>query len=103
MNVHLQVILAAMISVVGDLFGKMWATGKGTWYYFAALAAWTLGSIVYLPVLAKQGLIVATLLWCIINVLGFVFLGVVLFKETLTPLQWTGVILGVVGMALLSS
>lgn len=103
MNPTLQVILAALISVVGDLCGKLWATGKGWWFYPAALVIWTLGSVVYLPVLAKQGLVVATLLWCFFNVLGFVFLGVVLFKETLTPMQWAGVILGVIGMALLST
>jgi multidrug transporter EmrE-like cation transporter len=102
-NVHFLVILAALISVVGDLCGKLWAIGKGWYFYPIALVVWTLGSIVYLPVLAKQGLIIATLMWCFFNILGFVFLGVVVFKETLTPLQWGGVFLGITGMVLLTS
>lgn len=49
-----------------------------------------------------RGLVVTSLLWDILSVVGFLFIGIVIFKENLNTLQTAGVILGIVALIMLS-
>lgn len=100
--VILLLILAASSVTVGDYFGKYWSINQKMVYYWLALLGYFGSGIFYLPTLLRKGLVVTSLIWTLIATIGFLIIGLVIFKENLTPLQVVGVILGISALIVLS-
>ena len=96
------ILLSAGATVSGDLFAKYWSTNNKTLFFVAAWIGYATSCIFYMPTLMRQGLVVTSIIWTLITVIGFLFVGLILFKETLTPLQIFGVVLGAISLIILS-
>ncbi len=92
-------LLAAAATIVGDLFAKYWSLNRKPIVLGFALAGYFLGSLFYIPSLLREGLVVTSIIWTLVATLGFILLGLILFKEQLSFWQGVGVVLG--GLALL--
>jgi len=55
----------------------------------------------YIPSLLKEGLIVTSIFWDLLSVIGFLIIGLVIFKESLNPWQAVGAALGVIAIVVL--
>lgn len=100
--VWLLISLSASGVILGDLSGKYWSTNQQPVFFLLAVLGYALSTFFYLPVLLREGLVITSLLWSLLSIVGFVFIGLVIFKETLTPLQIFGVVLGVIALVILS-
>ncbi len=93
--------LAAISVVTGDILAKYWSTNVKPVFYFAALIAYGFSGFFYVPTLLREGLVVTSIVWSILSIIGFLIVGIVIFKETLTPIQVVGVILGIAALIIL--
>ena len=93
---------AAISVVAGDVLAKYWSTNVKPIFYFAALIAYAFSGFFYIPTLLREGLVITSVIWSILSIIGFLVVGIVLFKETLTSLQVVGVILGVIALVILT-
>lgn len=95
------ILLSGIWLVVGDLFAKQWSEDQKISLFILAILSYVLYGIFFIPSLLKDGLIVTALSVILINILGFLFIGLVIFKETLSPVQIVGLILGIISVILL--
>ncbi|MEK7547031.1 MAG: SMR family transporter [Patescibacteria group bacterium] len=92
---------AAISVVTGDVLAKYWSTNTKPVFYFAALTAYAFSGFFYIPTLLREGLVVTSIIWSILSIVGFLVVGILIFKETLTPLQIVGIILGIIALIIL--
>jgi multidrug transporter EmrE-like cation transporter len=95
-------IISATGVILGDFFAKYWSLHQRTIFYIIAIVGYLCSSIFYIPTLLRQGLVVTSIIWSLISIVGFLFIGLVVFKEPLTTLQIVGVAFGVISLVILA-
>ena len=95
--------LASLVAVLmGDFFAKFWSVSlKGSFFIIASIG-YLLSGILYMPTLLQKGLVITATIWTILNIIGFLAIGFMVFKENITTLQTFGLALGVIAIAILS-
>lgn len=96
------ILLSASSVISGDYFAKLWSVQPRPSLFILAVVAYSLSGIFYTPALLKEGLVLTSLVWSLLTIVGFLFIGLVLFNETLSPVQWTGAALGIIALLILS-
>jgi multidrug transporter EmrE-like cation transporter len=87
---------------LGDYLAKKWSLEPGWGLFAGALACYLTSSFFYLQTLTRKGLVVSCVIWSIASIVAFLFVGIVLFHESLSGVQLFGVILGTISLVLLS-
>ena len=100
--VYVLLLLSAASVISGDYFAKFWSTNRKTVFLALALLSYVLSAVFYTPTLLRQGLVTTSVIWSLLSIIGFVFIGVVIFKETLTGTQTVGVTTGIVALIILT-
>jgi len=100
--VGILLALSATSVVLGDLFAKYWSVKQRSLFLILALIFYFGSGVFYVPTLLRQGLVITSLIWSLLGIIGFLVIGLVLFKEHLSPLQYFGVALGVAALVLLN-
>jgi len=100
-------ILWLLVSVIlfgfGEYFSKYWALHPDFWRAFWALLTYTLGTITWLPILLhKNHLSTMGTAWLALGVVATVAIGLFVYHEKITFLQWLGIVLALVAFGLLS-
>ena len=99
-----SIIIAASTVIVGDYFAKIWSLHTSeTKYFILSVFFYGLSGVFFTPTLTKQGLVYASVIWTILSVTGFLFVGILLFKETLTFTQIIGILIGIISIVILTS
>jgi len=96
------IIVSATCATIGDYFGKLWSTNLKPEYFWLNLIFYSLSSLLYLPALLKEGLTITSIVWSLLSIIGFLFIGLIIFKETLTVVQGFAVFFGVISLVLFS-
>ncbi len=98
------ILMAAVSVIVGDYAAKAWSlsSSQREWYLLLALAGYFFSGFFYIPSLLRDGLIVTSVLWLLFSAVGFLVIGIVIFKETLSLAQTIGAILGIISVLLLT-
>ncbi len=91
--------------IMADIFGiyvakKFVDSGELKWILGIVFTSIVL-NILYILVLTKGTVSILTAVWLIVVLLGGILIGSVLFKETITLLQWVGVILAIAAITCL--
>jgi len=94
--------LSAASVIAGDYFSKFWSVNQRPIFYALGLAGYLLSGIFYIPTLLREGLIITSIVWVVASTAGFLIIGVAIFKESLSPLQIVGVVLGTAALVILS-
>lgn len=100
--VIILLIISAAGVITGDFFAKYWSLHQRAIFYVIAIIGYLCSSIFYIPTLLRQGLVVTSIIWSLISIIGFLFIGLVIFKETLTVMQAVGVGFGVLSLVILA-
>jgi multidrug transporter EmrE-like cation transporter len=95
-------IISSLGVIMGDFFAKYWSVHQRAIFYVIAIVGYLCSSIFYIPTLLRQGLVVTSIIWSLISTIGFLFIGLVIFKETLTLVQMIGVGFGVISLVILA-
>jgi len=99
---YLLIALSACGVVLGDYSAKTWSIDREPLWLIFAFLGYFFSAFFYIPSLLKEGLVVTSLLWDLLSIIGFLFIGIVIFKENLTALQVVGAVLGTVALIILS-
>ncbi|KKT43473.1 MAG: drug resistance protein [Candidatus Wolfebacteria bacterium GW2011_GWE2_44_13] len=94
--------LAAGSVIVGDYFGKLWSTQQRPLFLVIAFLGYFGSGFFYLPTLLREGLLVTSIIWSLLSIVGFMVIGLLIFKETLTGIQAVGVGFGVISLVILA-
>ena len=81
---------------------KIYAGGAALWVLIGALALFCIGNTLMVQVMRGEGLGVAIVLSAIFQMVAIALLAVVAFGERLAPVQWAGLALGIVAVALIA-
>jgi len=100
--IYLLLIFSSCGVIAGDYFAKLWSINTKTSFLFLAFLGYIISSFFYIPTLLKEGLIVTSIIWSLISIIGFLFIGFVVFKETLNTMQIIGVCVGLVALVILT-
>ena len=94
--------VSALSVGIGDYLAKKWSLVPGWGSFVSALVFYFISSFFYLQTVARKGLVVSCVIWSIASIFAFLFVGLVLFHETLSGIQLIGVILGIISLLILS-
>lgn len=100
--VIILITLAALTTVAGDYFGKLWSVNLNYAHFWIGLVFYLLAGFFYFPSLLRGNLISTSIAWTVLATAGFLIVGFVIFHEELSMLQWLGVGFGVVAILLLN-
>ena len=100
--VTVLLLISALFVIAGDFFAKYWSVHRGWLLFVIAFITYSLSGFFYIPTLLREGLVVTALMWTLLATIGFVLIGLLIFKESLTPLQIIGVITGIISLMILN-
>ncbi len=91
-----------IFELIADVLAKQWSLHKGYALAGGALLGYLIGNYFWLFVLKNgSGLARGAVLFSVVSGIMALILGVVLYKEELTRIQITGLILGLISIALI--
>ena len=97
-------IISALFFAYGEYLSKYWALQPRIWVMILAAITSALSMLAWLPALLyKNQLAVIGTLWAVLATIATVSIGVLIFAEKLTVLQWIGAGFALIAMALLAS
>ncbi len=96
------ILLAATSVIIGDYSAKAWSVSHSNLYLFLAFLGYFFSGFFYIPTLLREGLIITSVLWGLLSTIGFIVIGYVIFKESLSISQTIAVSLGVVSILILT-
>ena len=100
--VYVLLILSSIGVITGDYFAKLWSTNTKVVFLILAFAGYFTSSFFYIPSLLREGLVITSIIWSLLAIVGFLVIGFVVFKESLNTLQMIGVCLGVISLVILT-
>ncbi len=95
--------VSAASVILGDLAAKYWSLHQRPVFLFLALLGYFGSGFFYIPTLLRSGLVLTSVIWSVLSILGFLVVGLIIFHEVLTPLQLVGVAFGVLGILILTA
>ena len=94
---------SALFFAGGEYLSKVWVLNP-SWKTVALLVGmYVLGVLCWLPALMhKNELAVLGTIWLLLGLMATVAIGLLVFHETVSLVQWSGIILGMVAIVLLA-
>lgn len=96
------ILLASASVILGDYAAKAWSTNNKGMYLLLAFAGYFFSGFFYIPTLLREGLIVTSVIWGLLSTIGFIVIGLLIFKETLSVTQIIAVTLGIISILVLT-
>lgn len=98
----LWLIASTAVFMAANAALKIYAGSGGLWVLTGALALFCVGNFLMVQVMRGEGLGLAIVLSAIFQMVAITLLAAVAFGERLAPLQWAGLALGIVAVALIA-
>lgn len=96
-------LISAAWFTAGEYLSKRWGMHPSFGFAVVVVLTYAIGTFAWLPALLhKNQLALMGMLWAILATVATISVGVLIFRETLTVLQWVGVGLALVALTLLS-
>jgi len=95
------ITFAIIFEVIGDVFFKQWSTNQKLWSLLIGLAIYAIGTIFWAISIKYELLSSAISIFTVLNLISVVLIGVLFFKESLSPVNYLGIVLGVMSIVLL--
>ncbi|OGY66674.1 MAG: hypothetical protein A3A04_01565 [Candidatus Harrisonbacteria bacterium RIFCSPLOWO2_01_FULL_40_28] len=102
LSINTLLILSSFSVILGDLFAKYWSENTRPLFFGIAILGYLFSGLFYIPTLLREGLVITSTIWTLISNIGFVVIGLLIFKESLNTLQIIGVTLGFISLIILA-
>jgi drug/metabolite transporter (DMT)-like permease len=102
LNLYLLLIISTLGTLIGDIFGKLWIVKQKPLMWLLAVSIYSIGAISYIQSLKYEGLIITSIIWHILSIIGVFIIGIVFFDEKITLLQSLGIGFGLLALILFS-
>jgi len=100
--VMVLILLASISVIIGDYSAKTWSLNHKGIFLLLAFAGYFFSGFFYIPTLLREGLIVTSVIWGLLSTIGFITIGLVVFKEVLSVTQIVAVVLGISSILILT-
>ena len=98
------IILLIVFEMIADILAKEWSLRGHTFLWIGSIAAYIIANVFWLSSLKNgAGLSRGAVIFSVASAILALFIGLVLYKETFSKLQITGMIFGVVSLVLIFS
>lgn len=94
-------LIGGLILTIGDIFMKKWVGNNSYLFYIIGLAIWLVGLNFLAQSFKFKNIAVASVIFVIFNAITISLVSWFYFKETLSPLQIFGIILGIMAVVIL--
>jgi len=102
MNIAIILLFAGgLILTVGDVFMKKWINTSSYLFYFIGIAIYLAGLNFLAQSFKFKNIAVASVIFVIFNVATLSIVSWFYFKETLSPMQITGIVIGIISIVVL--
>jgi len=98
MNAIILLIIGGAIITGGDLLLKKWATNSQLWVLLAGLFISVIGLVFLAFGFKSKSIATANIIFIAVNMITLLLAQIFYFKETLTSIQFFGILLSVVGL-----
>jgi len=95
-------ILAAIVSITGDITAKKWTLNGRGLFFAGAMVAYTISSLIWLVFLRDLRLSIAIPWWQAMVAVPAILAGIIYFHERLTWVEIAAVILIIAGVTILN-
>ena len=96
------IMLASLSVIIGDYAAKAWSVNHKGLLLLVAFVGYFFSAFFYTPTLLREGLIITSVIWVLLSTIGFILIGLLIFKETLSALQAVAVVLGIISIFILT-
>ncbi len=93
-------IFSALFTISGDYFGKVWSINHNLITFLLAFVLYAIGGLLFIPTLAKESLVVTTIIWVLLAEFGNLAVGLLLFHEKIDFLQSFGIAFGFIAICI---
>jgi multidrug transporter EmrE-like cation transporter len=93
-------VIAAVAVIFGDYMAKCWSVERKGSLFALAITGYILTGLFFIPTLTRNSLSVNAVIWVLLDTMGFLFIGLVIFKEQLNFWQGVAVLLGTAALVL---
>ncbi len=94
-------LIGGIILTVGDIFMKKWVNTNSYLFYFIGLAIYLIGLNFLAQSFKYKNIAVASVIFVIFNVVTLAIVSWIYFKEALSPLQISGIVIGIISIVVL--
>lgn len=95
-------LLSAASVVLGDYFAKRWSLTPTRLLFILSVLGYLGSAIFYIPTLLREGLVITSIIWSLLSIIGFLVVGMLIFNEVLTGWQLIEGIIGIIALLILS-
>lgn len=97
------IVISAIFFALGEFLSKKFSLNPGWTLFLLFLVVDTISASAWIPaIFEKNQLSITGVIWSIVSLIATVLIGVLAFNEKLTLIQVSGILLGLVSVALLS-
>jgi len=102
MNIAIILLLiGGLILTIGDIFMKKWINTNAYLFYFIGLATYLIGLNFLAQSFKFKNIAVASVIFVIFNIVTLSLVSWFYFKETLSPMQIIGIVIGIIAIVVL--
>jgi len=96
-------LLSALCFAGGEYLSKRFALAPSALLAALTVGVYALGTLSWLPaIFQKNQLAITGTIWLLLGLVATVSIGLIVFGEHLSPLQWVGLVFAFISIALLS-
>jgi len=98
----LLITISVLLEVIGDTFCKLGMNLSNNFHLGLGILFYILGSVIWIASLKYEIFTKAGTVFIVMNMMLFVAVGFLIFKDKLNHWQWTGIILGILSLILIN-
>lgn len=102
MQFWLLMSAVAVLDVLGISLGKAYTLSQKPWLFVGAVISYTFMGALLVMTLHYKGLAIANILWASFTVIAATMIAYFYFKESITPVQFIGIGLTLIGILLVN-
>ncbi len=102
MDIYIILLLiGGIVLTIGDIVMKKWVINNSNLFYFLGIVTYLIGLNFLAQSFKYKNIAISSLILAIFNITVLLIVSWVFFKETLSPLQIVGIIIGITAVVIL--
>jgi len=94
-------LIGGLIATCGDIISKKWIASGHPMFFLLGFLVYMLAILILMISFKHEHIVIATVLYILFNILSFIIVSSVVFKEPLNTIQLIGIGIALVSMIIL--
>jgi len=101
-NLIYVTLILGIFDTTACIAAKFWAIGKGSWLFFLSVLCFAIAGVFFAYSLKYNSVAIVNVLWVAASVVFVTLFGIFYFKENISVSQYIGLVLVMIGFALIN-